>query len=39
MSDIYTKQPGYKKGAALFKMACVKELWNQRGGQEMALMV
>ena len=28
-----------KKGAALFKMASVKKLWNQRGGQEMAVMV
>ena len=28
-----------KKGAALFKMASVKKLWNPRGGQEMAMMV
>jgi len=25
------KQFGYKKGVALFKMASVKKLWNQRG--------
>jgi len=27
----YLKQPGCKKGAALFKMASVKKLCNQRG--------
>jgi len=28
-----------KKGAALFKMASVKKLGNQRGGQEIAVTV
>ena len=34
---IYTqKQPGHKKGVALFKMVSVKKLWNQGGSQKMA---
>jgi len=35
------KQPGYKKGVALFKMASVKKVVESmgEGGQEMAVMV
>jgi len=33
------KQPGYKKGVALFKMASVKSCEIKGGSQEMAVMV